>query len=83
MIGRVKTIADYRSKLAHWNIGAPGQETDALAVTCQLLKLLKVVVRDPVPWRLWVAATPGSSTHSLPRDPAARGPCIPLIVPRG
>ncbi len=47
MIDRANTVADYRSKLAHWNIGAPGQETDALAVTCQLLKLLKVVIPSP------------------------------------
>ncbi|MET8183878.1 hypothetical protein [Streptomyces sp. NPDC005336] len=49
MIDGVKTVADYRNKLAHWDIGAPDQETDALTVTGQLLKQLKVVDRDPVP----------------------------------
>ncbi|MFD5752462.1 CBS domain-containing protein [Streptomyces sp. NPDC127033] len=49
MANRLKAVADYRNRLAHWDIDAPDQEAEALVVTRKLLKLLKVVDRDPTP----------------------------------
>ncbi|MFD4339027.1 CBS domain-containing protein [Streptomyces anulatus] len=49
MIDRLKVVSAYRNRMAHWDIDAPDQEAEPLAVTRRLLKLLKVVDRDPVP----------------------------------
>jgi restriction system protein len=47
MVGHLRDVADYRNDMAHWNVDAPGQDSEELAHAKQVLKLLKVIDRDP------------------------------------
>ncbi|MET9696749.1 CBS domain-containing protein [Streptomyces sp. NPDC006529] len=49
IVDRLKTVSAYRNALAHWDVDAPEQDAPALDATRQLLKLLQVIDRDPVP----------------------------------
>lgn len=49
MADRLKTVADYRNRMAHWDVDAPEQDAGALTAKRQLLKLLKIIDRDPTP----------------------------------
>lgn len=44
---RLVTVRDYRNDLAHWAVDAPSEDVAALAATDGLLRLLKLVDRDP------------------------------------
>jgi restriction system protein len=47
MVDRLRKIAEYRNAIAHWDIDAPGQGSDELVHAKQVLRLLKVIDRDP------------------------------------
>jgi restriction system protein len=47
MVGRLRKVAEYRNAIAHWDIDAPGQGSDELTRAKELLRLLKVIDRDP------------------------------------
>lgn len=47
MVERLRKVAAYRNSIAHWDIDAPGQGSDELAHAKQVLRLLKVIDRDP------------------------------------
>lgn len=47
MVALLDTVAKYRNEIAHWDVDAPGEDSDDLAQAQRLLKLLKVVDRDP------------------------------------
>jgi restriction system protein len=47
MVDRLRKVAGYRNAIAHWDIDAPGQGSDELTHAKQVLKLLKVIDRDP------------------------------------
>lgn len=49
MVKRLRKVADYRNSIAHWDIDFPGQDSDELAHAKQVLRLLKVIDRDPLP----------------------------------
>ncbi|WP_326653778.1 MULTISPECIES: hypothetical protein [unclassified Streptomyces] len=49
MVHRVTVVKDYRNELAHWDVDAPEEKTEALAATKQLLNLLKLIDHDPLP----------------------------------
>jgi len=48
MVNRLRKVASYRNSIAHWDIDFPGQGSAELAHAKQVLRLLKVIVRDPV-----------------------------------
>ncbi|WP_405978590.1 hypothetical protein [Streptomyces sp. NBC_00158] len=48
MLSRLRIVTKYRNELAHWAVDAPAEDAEALDATARLLKLLKVVDRDPV-----------------------------------
>jgi len=48
MVSRLRKVASYRNSIAHWDIDFPGQGSAELAHAKQVLRLLKVIVRDPV-----------------------------------
>lgn len=50
IVVRLKRVAEYRNEIAHWNVDAPGQDSEELKQAKQLLRLLKVIVRDPL-WK--------------------------------
>lgn len=50
IVSRLKRVADYRNEIAHWNIDGPDQDSAELRQAKQLLKLLKVIIRDPL-WK--------------------------------
>ncbi|MFI1865796.1 hypothetical protein [Streptomyces jumonjinensis] len=47
ILARLKVVSKYRNDLAHWAVDAPSEDAEALDATARLLKLLKVVDRDP------------------------------------
>jgi restriction system protein len=47
MVDRLRKVATYRNAIAHWDIDAPGQGSDELTHAKQVLRLLKVIDRDP------------------------------------
>jgi restriction system protein len=47
MVERLRKVANYRNAIAHWDIDAPGQGSDELTHAKQVLRLLKVIDRDP------------------------------------
>ena len=47
MVDRLQKVANYRNAIAHWDIDAPGQGSDELTHAKQVLRLLKVIDRDP------------------------------------
>jgi restriction system protein len=47
IVEHLKKVANYRNEIAHWNVDAPGDDSDELAHAKQVLKLLKVLDRDP------------------------------------
>jgi restriction system protein len=47
IVNRLRKVADYRNAIAHWDIDAPGQSSDELAHALEVLRLLKVIDRDP------------------------------------
>ena len=47
MMGRLRKVAAYRNAIAHWDIDAPGRGSDELTHAKQVLRLLKVIDRDP------------------------------------
>lgn len=47
MVDRLQKVAHYRNAIAHWDIDAPGQGSDELTHAKQVLRLLKVIDRDP------------------------------------
>ncbi len=47
MVDRLRKVADYRNAIAHWDIDAPGQGSHELTHAKQVLRLLKVIDRDP------------------------------------
>ena len=47
MMDRLRKVATYRNAIAHWDIDAPGQGSDELTHAKQVLRLLKVIDRDP------------------------------------
>ena len=47
MVERLRKVASYRNAIAHWDIDAPGQGSDELTHAKQVLRLLKVIDRDP------------------------------------
>ena len=47
MVDRLRKVAGYRNAIAHWDIDAPGQGSDELNHAKQVLRLLKVIDRDP------------------------------------
>ncbi len=48
MINRLKKVACYRNSIAHWDIDFPGQGSAELTHAKEVLRLLKVIIRDPV-----------------------------------
>jgi restriction system protein len=49
IVDRLRKVATYRNAIAHWDIDAPGQGSDELTHAKEVLRLLKVVDRDPPP----------------------------------
>jgi restriction system protein len=47
MVEHLRKLAVYRNDIAHWNLDAPGSDSDELVHAKQVLKLLKLVDRDP------------------------------------
>ncbi|MFD9001135.1 CBS domain-containing protein [Streptomyces sp. NPDC059582] len=47
IVERLEAVAWYRNQLAHWDVDAPEQDSKQLEQAKQLLKLLKLVDRDP------------------------------------
>ncbi|MGH3405639.1 MAG: CBS domain-containing protein [Streptosporangiaceae bacterium] len=47
MVDRLRKVAIYRNAIAHWDIDAPGQGSKELTHAKQVLRLLKVIDRDP------------------------------------
>jgi restriction system protein len=47
IVDRLRKVANYRNAIAHWDIDAPGQGSDELTDAKQVLRLLKVIDRDP------------------------------------
>lgn len=47
MVDRLRKVASYRNAIAHWDIDAPGQGSDELTHAKQVLRILKVIDRDP------------------------------------
>ncbi|MET8956454.1 CBS domain-containing protein [Streptomyces sp. NPDC004533] len=47
IVERLEAVAKYRNQLAHWDVDAPEQDSKQLEQAKQLLKLLKIVDRDP------------------------------------
>jgi restriction system protein len=47
VVEHLRKVANYRNDLAHWNVDAPGDDSEELAHAKQVLKLLKVLDRDP------------------------------------
>jgi restriction system protein len=47
MVDRLRKVAAYRNAIAHWDIDAPGQGSDELTHAIEVLRLLKVIDRDP------------------------------------
>ena len=47
IVERLRKVAGYRNAIAHWDIDAPGQGSSELAHAKQVLRLLKVIDRDP------------------------------------
>ncbi|MGW0731630.1 CBS domain-containing protein [Streptomyces sp. NPDC002851] len=48
MVGRLEAVANYRNALAHWDLDGPDVDSESLASTKRLLKLLKVIDRDSI-----------------------------------
>jgi restriction system protein len=48
MVARLRKVAEYRNAIAHWDIDAPGQGSEDLSHAKQVLRLLKVIDRDPI-----------------------------------
>jgi restriction system protein len=48
IVDRLCKVAEYRNAIAHWDIDFPGQGSDELTHAKQVLRLLKVIVSDPV-----------------------------------
>jgi len=46
MVDHLKKVADYRNDLAHWDIDAPGDDSEELAHAKRVLKLLKILDSD-------------------------------------
>ena len=46
MVDHLKKVADYRNDLAHWDIDAPGEDSEELAHAKRVLKLLKILDSD-------------------------------------
>jgi restriction system protein len=49
IVDRLRKVAAYRNAIAHWDIDAPGQGSDELAHAKEVLRLLKIIDRDPSP----------------------------------
>jgi restriction system protein len=47
MVEHLRKLAVYRNDIAHWNLDAPGSDSDELVHAKQVLKLLKLIDRDP------------------------------------
>ena len=47
MVAHLRKLATYRNDIAHWNVDAPGTDSDELVHAKQVLKLLKLIDRDP------------------------------------
>ncbi|MFC5200462.1 CBS domain-containing protein [Streptomyces kaempferi] len=47
IVERLEAVAGYRNQMAHWDVDAPEQDSKQLEQAKQLLKLLKIVDRDP------------------------------------
>ena len=47
MVGRMRKVASYRNAIAYWDIGAPSRGSNELTHARQVLRLLKVIDRDP------------------------------------
>lgn len=50
MVAHLRKLAGYRNDIAHWNVDAPGSDSDELVHAKQVLKLLKLIDRDPASW---------------------------------
>jgi restriction system protein len=47
MVDHLRKLATYRNDIAHWNVDAPGSDSGELDHAKQVLKLLKLIDRDP------------------------------------
>jgi hypothetical protein len=47
MVDQLRKVAGYRNAIAHWDIDAPGHGSHELTHAKQVLRLLKVIDRDP------------------------------------
>ena len=46
MVEHLRKVADYRNDLTHWDIDAPGEDSDELTHAKRVLKLLKILDSD-------------------------------------
>lgn len=47
MVDHLRSVAEYRNDMAHWNVDAPDDDSEELIHANRVLKLLKIIDRDP------------------------------------